>query len=92
MASLTVVERLLKHLDDNAGSFYRLWAKPGATPRDAVGEFRDMIETANSDLEDDYFEIGNLIEGIIEDLSSDDVFELGCGILYRKTQYRDKYQ
>lgn len=86
-----IVERLLDHLDENSGSFYRLWHMSGTTPTKAVADYRDIIEGANYDLEDDGFDLGNLIESIVADLDHDQVFEFGSGILHRKKQYRDKY-
>lgn len=87
----SIVDHLLGHLDDNAGTFYRLWRKPGDTPATVVAEFASMIEDANSELEDDYFELGNLLENMVAGLDADERYEFGSGILHMKKKYRDKY-
>lgn len=91
MTKLTVVERLLKHLDDNHGSFYRLWKKTDTTPSRAVAEYRDEVENAAYDLECDDHYLSEIINGIIDDLSPEQVFEFGNAIMNRMAKYRDMY-
>lgn len=89
--SLTITEHLLRHLDENPGSFYRLWRKPGDTPGRAVAELRDIIEDGVSDLEDDSFFLGDLVRAMLNGIGSEESWELGQGILARKTKYANRY-
>lgn len=91
MAASKVVERLLKHLDENPGSFYRLWNHAGDTPTSAVRRFREIIEGAKDNLEDDYCYLGDLVFDIIADLDTGERWELGQGILHRAAKNKNKY-
>lgn len=91
MAVSKVVEKLLKHLDENPGSFYQLWNSAGDTPNSAVRRFKEIVERACSDLEDDYCYLGDLILHFIDDLETEDRWELGQGILHRAAKNKGKY-
>lgn len=89
--SQSVVELLLKHLDDHSAAFYCLWRREGDTPGRAVAELRDIISDGVDDLEDDSYYLGYLSLALVNGVSSEEAWELGQGILHRKAKYKKIY-
>lgn len=87
----TVVESLVKHVDDRAGVFYRLWRRKGNSPAAIVADLRHVSEVGNNDIEEDYLEFGDFFLELIDGLDSNEVFALGMELLRMKEKYAKTY-
>lgn len=82
MAESTVVEKLIKHVEDRPSRFrYRLWNQGYNTPAAIAGAYRRLMQDASSELCEDDYCIEELIDAIIDDLDSSEIFELGSALL-----------
>lgn len=82
MAESTVVEKLIKHVESRPSIFrYRLWNQGYNTPAAIAGAYRRLMQDASSDLCEDDYCIEELIDAIIDDLDSSEIFELGSALL-----------
>lgn len=90
--AMSVVECLVKHVNDQASCFYRLWRRGGKTPAAIVADLRSVADDYNDDVEEDYLSFGVFFLDLIDGLDSNEVFELGSELLVLKEKYEKVYR